>query len=86
MTFPTTTLPFPGDVLFFPTGGGHGHCGIVIGVSADEVMTIEGNCSNAVRCVRRPRHGLRFARVIDDCTGTGPSIVTSVPLAPGSTR
>jgi hypothetical protein len=84
--FPPTSLPCAGDVMWFPTDGVHGHCGIVIGVGATEVMTIEGNCQDAVRCVRRDRNHVRFGQVLSDSTGTCPGIVPSVPLAPGGTR
>lgn len=85
--FPATSSPSAGDVMWFPTDEqGHGHCGIVIGVGATEVMTIEGNCDNAVRCVRRDRARVRFAQVLGDSTGTCPGIVPSVPPAPGGTR
>ena len=84
--FPVTNEPYPGDVLWFPTDAIHGHCGLVIGVSASEVMSIEGNCQNAVRCVRRPRASVRFSRTIADAIGTCPGVVPSVPWAPGATR
>lgn len=84
--YPPTSSPFVGDIFWYPTDLVHGHCGLITGVGASEVMTIEGNCNNAVRCCLRPRQGLRFARVLDDVTGTCPGIVPSVLLAPGATR
>lgn len=86
--YPSTLRPLCGDLMWYPTDAkkGLGHCGIVIGVSANEVMTIEGNCDNAVRCVRRPRAGLRFSRVFEDTSGTSPGVVATVQLAPGATR
>lgn len=85
--FPATTQPCAGDVMWFPHEGGvHGHCGIVTGAGATEVMTIEGNSDNAVRSVLRPRAGLFFARTVEDTTGTSPGIVPSLPPAPGGTR
>lgn len=77
---PSSDLPRPGDVMFFGTGGGKGHCGIVIGVSAHEVMTIEGNCQDAVRCVRRARDLVRFARTGNDLEGTPPASIVNVPF------
>lgn len=78
--FPETVSPRPGDVMFFPTGGGKGHCGIVLGLSAHEVMTIEGNSGDAVRCVRRARDLVRFASTGVDTTGTCPASVASYPF------
>lgn len=87
--FPATSTPFAGDLFWFPTDTVHGHCGVVIGVGASEVLTIEGNCNNAVRCVRRERSKLRFGRVIEDTSGTCPGIVpteTFMPTTPAGTR
>lgn len=85
--FPETLAPMAGDMFSFPTGRGHGHCGLIGGVSATELMTFEGNCSNAVRCVLRPRSPqLRYSRIILDTTGTPPGIIGNLPLAPGGTR
>jgi len=84
--FPATTSPMPGDVLYFPTGGGHGHCGIVIGVSTHETMSIEGNCQDAVRCVRRARDLVKFASTGSDNQGTCPASVVSVPFLATSTE
>ncbi len=84
--FPATALPCAGDVMWFPTDDVHGHCGIVLGVGATEVMTIEGNCDDAVRCVRRERSRVRFAQVLSDSTGTCPGVVPSVAAAGGGTR
>ena len=76
--FRETRDPYPGDVMFFATGHGHGHCGIVIGLAAHEVMTIEGNCRDAVRCVRRARDLVRFASTGEDREGKCPdSVVTA---------
>jgi len=84
--FPPATAPCPGDVMWYPTQDWQGHCGVVLGVSAREVMTIEGNCDNAVRCVRRALGGLRFSRTIEGAVGTCPGVVPSVALAGGRTR
>ena len=94
--FPFVDVPFAGDIGSFPTGGGRGHCFLVIGVGRVgvgplglELMTIEGNSSNACRCVLRVGDlpdGLRFSRVVADTSGTCPGIVPSVPLAPRATR
>jgi hypothetical protein len=89
--FPETRLPLVGDIFTYPTGGGKGHCGLITGVSAFELMTIEGNCANACRSVRRerglslpgPASKLRFWRVVPDTTGTCPGIPPNVPPAPG---
>lgn len=84
--FQATVSPYPGDVMWYPTQGWQGHCGIVIGATPDEVMTIEGNCENAVRCVRRKRSGLRFGCAIESHVGICPGVVPKVPMAGGGTR
>lgn len=84
--FPPTSLPMPGDVMFFSTGGGKGHCGIVAGVSTHEVMTIEGNSQNAVRCVRRARDLVRFSSTGSDTGGTRPASVVSAPFMATTTE
>lgn len=84
--FPQAAAPMTGDVMWYPTGPVHGHCGIVLGVGPLEVITIEGNCSNAVRCVRRSRAELRFSRTVEDASGRCPGLVPSVPPPPRGTR
>lgn len=85
--FPAVTEPFAGDIYWFPTGTqGHGHCGLVVGVSALEVMGYEGNSNNMCACVRRRRSGLRFARPFPDLIGVCPGVIDDVPLAGGGTR
>jgi len=78
--FPATLDPYPGDVMYFPTGGGKGHCGLVLGVSPHEVMTIEGNCQDAVRVVRRARDLVRFGSIGNDLQGKCPEAVASLPF------
>jgi hypothetical protein len=50
--FPTDCLQFgdrrptqvqPGHVFFIDTGEGHGHTGLVVGRSGNDLQTIEGN-------------------------------------------
>lgn len=84
--FPPTDEPRPADLFWFPTGGARGHVGLVLGVSETEIMTLEGNCLNAVRAARRDASGLRFSRTIEDTSGKVPGVVPSVPAAPGGTR
>lgn len=84
--FPATAHPTAGDLFWYPTGPRTGHVGLVAGVAPLEVQTIEGNCANAVRCVRRDRAALRFSRTVDDTSGTSPGVVPSVPPAPQGTR
>jgi hypothetical protein len=91
LSFPDTSAPTAGDLFWYATDHIHGHVGIVIGVSASEVMTIEGNQRHAVRCLRRPRRPkdgprLRFSRILPDTEGTCPGVVPSVPLPSGGTR
>lgn len=60
--FPATDDPTFADGAWYPTGGGLGHWELIIGADADFVMTIGANVSNGIRCSRRARSGLRFAR------------------------
>ncbi len=84
--FPGTMNPIPGDVMWYPTSGWQGHCGIVTGANATEVMTVEGNNAHAVRCVRRPRLLVRFCRTVSDISGSVPEVVLTVSLSSGGTR
>lgn len=59
--FPETFEPQPGDLMWFSTGGVHGHCGIVVAVGDEEVLCVEGNSANCVRYVRRLRYEVRFS-------------------------
>jgi len=60
--FPATSAPQGGDLMFFPTDDkGAGHVGIVVGVSPEEALCIEGNSANQVRIVRRLRSEVRFS-------------------------
>jgi len=81
--FPATTTPMPGDGVWYPTNDWHGHFEIFIGGSPTEVMTIGGNVDNAVKCVRRPRLGLRFCRTVADVSGVCPGVVPSVHVQRG---
>jgi hypothetical protein len=76
--FPPTDDPWPGDLMWFKTGEWQGHCGVVIGASPSEVMTVEGNLRNACRVARRARSAVRFSRVSEDVTGTCPGIPPGV--------
>jgi hypothetical protein len=52
--------PRAGDLAVILRAGGHGHVGLVVGVLPDGTLaTIEGNCSNAVRAMLRPRSALQ---------------------------
>lgn len=85
--FPVTATPWAGDIGWYPTNTkGNGHVFLVIGVDSHWVMSIEGNCDHACRCVRRPRVGLRFARTFEDVSGICPKVILSVPLAGSGTR
>ena len=84
--FPKTTQPVTGDLFWFPTGPVKGHVGLVLGVAPLDVMTLEGNCDNAVRVVRRDRAQLNFSRTVDDTGGTCPGVVPDTPHAPTVTR
>ncbi len=84
--FPKTTQPVSGDLFWYPTGPVKGHVGLVLGVAPLEVMTLEGNCDNAVRVVRRDRSRLNFSRTVDDVSGQCPGVVPDMPFAPVATR
>ncbi|OGR95485.1 MAG: hypothetical protein A2V88_15350 [Elusimicrobia bacterium RBG_16_66_12] len=78
--FPAVDSPLPGDVMWFSTGAGKGHCGLVVGLGPHEVMTIEGNCLDAVRCVRRARDRVRFSSTGVDIQGTCPASIARAPF------
>ena len=75
-----TDLILPGDVMWFPTGPETGHCGIVVGLGAGEVATVEGNQNNAVRLVRRAMNAVRFATPLP--VQTYPAIPPGLALVP----
>ena len=72
-----TRTPVPGDLMWVPTGAWEGHCGIVIGVSADTVATVEGNRANGVRLQRRDRTEVLFG------DSTGERNAPEFPVPPG---
>jgi hypothetical protein len=79
--FPETRDPQPGDLMFFPTGGGFGHCGIVVAALPDRVLCIEGNSDNRVRYVWRLRSEVRFASTRDEAwDGSTWTVPSGVPL------
>jgi CHAP domain-containing protein len=78
--YPKTMNPTAGDLMWFATGPITGHCGIVIGVSLTEVMTVEGNLDNRVQCVRRPRMHCNFGVTCDEKAEPPPIVVFGVPL------
>lgn len=59
-SFPATSTPIAGDAMWYPTGGGKGHFGIVLGANARVAMTIEGNLNNGVRLALRDRKQVKF--------------------------
>jgi hypothetical protein len=80
--YPATTTPVPGDLGWFPTGkpgSWTGHVFIIGAVDwgSKQVMTYEGNSSNAYRVLRRPMHGINFSRTTP-CHSGNP-----VPIPPG---
>ena len=85
--FPAVKDPVAGDVFWYPTGEWEGHCGLVTGVGALDVMTIEGNSDNGQRCWRRLKAGLNFSRPFPLGNDPGPETILRVPLkARGLTR
>jgi CHAP domain len=78
--FPAVDSPLPGDVMWFATGASKGHCGVVVGLGPHEVMTIEGNCHDSVRVVRRARDQVRFSSTGGDIQGTCPSAIAKAPF------
>lgn len=79
-SFVATQDPAPGDLMWYPTGSWQGHCGIVAGVSIDQVMCYEGNQQNALRVTRRPRLGLFFGRTCNADVQHMPGIPTGLRL------
>jgi hypothetical protein len=56
--------PLAGDIFVIDRDGIHGHTGIVRAVVNDEIATVEGNSSNAVRTTRRPISSIEtFVRI-----------------------
>ena len=78
--FPAVDSPLPGDLMWFSTAASTGHCGIVLGLGPHEVMTVEGNCADAVRVVRRARDRVRFSSTGQDIQGTCPGALPVVPF------
>jgi hypothetical protein len=80
--FPATRNPQPGDLMYFATGGGKGHVGIVIAVDETEVLCIEGNSQNRVRYVRRLRSEVLFSSTRVEAAGPETTLVKPWPEAP----
>lgn len=81
-SFPATLAPQPGDLMYFATGGGKGHIGIVVAVSATEVLCLEGNRHNGVRLVRRLRSEVLFSRTREEAAGPETILLEPWPEAP----
>lgn len=75
-----TTLILPGDVMWFPTGGWEGHCGIIIGAGPGELAVVEGNQQNAVRLVRRLTKDVNVATPFP--VEAQPGMPPDLPLVP----
>lgn len=60
--------PLPGDAFVFDHGGGHGHIGLVLRVSADGnvINTIEGNAGNRVKVGQRSLSEAALVGFIDN--------------------
>jgi hypothetical protein len=86
-TFPRVQVPVAGDICGYPTNDrGSGHVFAIAGVQGDLLMTLEGNCDNAFRCVRRWRTpAMIFGRPFPDASGTCPGVL-DVPFAGSATR
>lgn len=69
----------PGDVMWFRTGPGTGHCGIIIGVGPGEVATIEGNHGDQVAMVRRSLGEIQFCT---NLSSERPGIPPGLPMVP----
>ena len=62
-------MPKRGDLVYLSNytsvaNGDYDHIGIVYSVNGDEIVTIEGNCSNAVKSVTRPRFGYSYGQYV----------------------
>lgn len=53
--------PKPGDQVFFNTDGGINHTGIVVEVTASNIVTVEGNSSDQVQKLTYDRNSARIA-------------------------
>jgi hypothetical protein len=86
LSFPTTADPIAGDVMWYPTGGGKGHIGIVIGSRPRfaSTMTIEGNLGNGVRLALRSARGAKYGSTCQcgACVGAERPDVLERGLAP----
>lgn len=58
--FPSTSVPLPGDIGYWLREDGTGHCGIVTGVSLNQVSMCEGNSADGVRVGLRKTAALDF--------------------------
>lgn len=81
-SFPATLNPQPGDLMYFATGGGKGHVGIVVAVNELEVLCIEGNQRNRVRLIRRLRSEVLFSRTRAEDAGPETALLEPWPEAP----
>lgn len=80
--FPATLDPQPGDLMYFATGGGAGHIGIVVATNAHEALCMEGNSQNRVRLVRRLRSEVLFSRTRDEDVSPETILLEPWPEAP----
>jgi len=76
--------PWPGDVFYLLRQDGTGHCGFVLGGNHFEIMTIEGNCQNAVRLGRRDRGKIRGYINIDGPQVRIPRVADDLPDLDGA--
>lgn len=84
-TLITITEPLPGDVIYFMKPDGiHGHCGLLLGCSLGEIMTVEGNLNHAVRVVTRDMNSVKYLRSV--LPPQIPGIPPKVPKAIGTDR
>lgn len=81
-SFPATLSPQPGDLMYFPTGKGAGHIGIVVAVSATEALCIEGNRNNRIAFTRRLRSDVLFSRTRSEDWVAPSSWVVAAVAAP----
>lgn len=75
----TGRAPLVGDVFYILRPDGAGHCGFVMGVNPGEIMTLEGNCNNAVRVGRRDTSKLSGYLDIEPTQARTPVVSSNVP-------
>lgn len=88
-----TSRPAVGNVIFFTVGGGINHTGIVTGVSALSITTVEGNssdrvqrCTYAIRDSKIAGYGIPLWSVVADESETEIPVEDEKPIDTSATE